>query len=86
MKEKRTPKESLAITLEELEFLTTLVDANEALNIIARSEGAAPKAIIGRLKHAGEHDWIAKITEARRPLREWAQQNAFNNKKKLTNC
>ncbi|CRH91218.1 Uncharacterised protein [Chlamydia trachomatis] len=25
------------------------------------------------------------ITAARLPLREWSQQNAFNNKKKLTN-
>lgn len=71
--------------LEELEFMTRMLGAADAARRVADAQGITIKNLMASLKRWGEKDWVAKIHEDRRAENEWSLQNAFNNKKKLTN-
>lgn len=71
--------------LEELEFMTLMLGASDAARRVADAQDITIKNLMSSLKRWGEKDWVARINEDRREEIEWASQNAFNNKKKLTN-
>ncbi|EPD70836.1 hypothetical protein HMPREF1219_00131 [Corynebacterium pyruviciproducens ATCC BAA-1742] len=72
--------------LEELEFMTLMLGASDGARRVADAQGITVKNLMSSLKRWGEKDWVTRINEDRREEIEWSQQNAFNNRKKLTNC
>lgn len=72
--------------LEELEFMTLMLGASDGARRVADAQGITVKNLMNSLKRWGEKDWVTRINEDRREEIEWSQQNAFNNRKKLTNC